>query len=270
MSHASHLGHHRTRAAAVPPQPDADRHVDGLSDRAARRARLRVRRQRQAPQGRRRRSGPRRAGGPGPRAGSARSPAARRRSTRSTTPTRGRRWPTCATAASTASLTIPPDFSRRVLARQRAARRADRGQHRQLRRRRTLAATVGGLVTAYNQPAADAPRVAGQATLDVVEVYPYVPYIQYLLPGLDRDVDLHDGDDRRRHHLHRRQGARAARGLPRDADHEARADRRLQPLGDDQGRAGRRRADDDRLAHRGHSRTRSIRCGCSGCSWSSS
>ena len=27
------------------------------------------------------------------------------------------------------------------------------------------------------------PRVAGAAALDVVEVYPYVPYIQYLLPG---------------------------------------------------------------------------------------
>ena len=44
--------HHRTRAAPVPPQPDADRHVDDLADRPARRARLRVRRQRQAPEGR--------------------------------------------------------------------------------------------------------------------------------------------------------------------------------------------------------------------------
>ena len=38
------------------------------------------------------------------------------------------------------------------------------------------------MLAAYNQPAK---RVAhpGQATLDVVEVYPYVPYVQYLLPG---------------------------------------------------------------------------------------
>src|SRR6266516_700562 len=43
-------------------------------------------------------------------------------------------------------LTIPPEFSRRVLER-------------------------------------NGPRVRGQATLDVVEVYPYVPYVQYLLPG---------------------------------------------------------------------------------------
>src|SRR5262249_38997313 len=47
----------------------------------------------------------------------------------------------------------------------------------------TLAATMGGLVTALNQPTADTRRLAGQATLDIVEVYPYVPYIQYLLPG---------------------------------------------------------------------------------------
>ena len=40
-----------------------------------------------------------------------------------------------------------------------------------------------------------------------MELYPYVEYMKYLLPGLDHDVDLHDGDDRRRHHLHRRQGA---------------------------------------------------------------
>ena len=26
-------------------------------------------------------------------------------------------------------------------------------------------------------------RIPGQPTLDVVEVYPYVPYVQYLLPG---------------------------------------------------------------------------------------
>jgi ABC-2 type transport system permease protein len=37
------------------------------------------------------------------------------------------------------------------------------------------------LVT-YNQ-AVPAPRLSSKATLAVVEVYPYVPYIQYLLPG---------------------------------------------------------------------------------------
>src|SRR5262249_32662209 len=43
-------------------------------------------------------------------------------------------------------------------------------------------ATLGGMLVSYNQPVM-APRIAGQAALDVVEVYPYVPYIQYLLPG---------------------------------------------------------------------------------------
>jgi ABC-2 type transport system permease protein len=38
------------------------------------------------------------------------------------------------------------------------------------------------MLASYNQPA-KASRIPGQATLDVVEVYPYVPYIQYLLPG---------------------------------------------------------------------------------------
>jgi ABC-2 type transport system permease protein len=46
----------------------------------------------------------------------------------------------------------------------------------------SLAGTVSGLVDAYNQPAI-ANRLSPQTALDVVEVYPYVPYIQYLLPG---------------------------------------------------------------------------------------
>jgi ABC-2 type transport system permease protein len=45
-----------------------------------------------------------------------------------------------------------------------------------------MAATLGSMIAAYNQPVT-APRIPGQATLDVVEVYPYVPYVQYLLPG---------------------------------------------------------------------------------------
>src|SRR5436305_8448144 len=41
---------------------------------------------------------------------------------------------------------------------------------------------MGGLIASYSRPAA-APRIAGQPSLEVVEVYPYVPYVQYLLPG---------------------------------------------------------------------------------------
>ena len=47
----------------------------------------------------------------------------------------------------------------------------------------TLGTAVDGLVRAFNQPAVDARRLSRQAMLDVIEVYPYVPYIQYLLPG---------------------------------------------------------------------------------------
>jgi len=47
----------------------------------------------------------------------------------------------------------------------------------------TLAASMAGLVNAYNVGGVQTRRLPAQATLDVVEVYPYVPYIQYLLPG---------------------------------------------------------------------------------------
>jgi ABC-2 type transport system permease protein len=78
-------------------------------------------------------------------------------------------------------LTIPPEFSRRVLARNepRVALIEDNTDGFVSV---ALAGTLGGLLTAYNQPART-PRIAGAAALDVVEIYPYVPYVQYLLPG---------------------------------------------------------------------------------------
>ncbi len=45
-----------------------------------------------------------------------------------------------------------------------------------------MIASMNGLVAAYNEPALKARRSA-QPRLDIVEVYPYVPYVQYLLPG---------------------------------------------------------------------------------------
>jgi ABC-2 type transport system permease protein len=78
-------------------------------------------------------------------------------------------------------LTIPPEFSRRVLER-REPRVALIEDNTDSFVSNAMAATLGGMIAAYNQPVT-APRIAGQATLDVVEVYPYVPYIQYLLPG---------------------------------------------------------------------------------------
>jgi ABC-2 type transport system permease protein len=78
-------------------------------------------------------------------------------------------------------LEIPPGFSRRVLAHS-APRLALIEDNTDNFVSATLSATMNALVQSYARPAA-APRVATQPTLDVVEVYPYVPYIQYLLPG---------------------------------------------------------------------------------------
>jgi ABC-2 type transport system permease protein len=79
-------------------------------------------------------------------------------------------------------LTIPPDYSRRVLAQDdpRVALIEDNTDNFVTA---TLAAAMGDVVGALTQPAASTDRVSKDPTLDVVEVYPYVPYIQYLLPG---------------------------------------------------------------------------------------
>ena len=78
-------------------------------------------------------------------------------------------------------LTIPPDYSRRVLQRNqpRLALIEDNTDNFVSA---TLVGQMSGLLTAVNLPVT-APRVPGQASLDVVEIYPYVPYVQYLLPG---------------------------------------------------------------------------------------
>ena len=78
-------------------------------------------------------------------------------------------------------LMIPPDFSRRSLAKNqpRVALIAD---NTDTFVSATLAGTMTGVIASLNSPAT-VPRVAAAPSLDVVEVYPYVPYIQYLLPG---------------------------------------------------------------------------------------
>ena len=78
-------------------------------------------------------------------------------------------------------LTIPAEFSRRVLAKNepRVALIEDNTDDFVSS---ALAATLGGMLVTYNQPAMT-PRIRSATALDVVEVYPYVPYIQYLLPG---------------------------------------------------------------------------------------
>src|SRR3954464_13617267 len=78
-------------------------------------------------------------------------------------------------------LTIPPDFSRRALSKNepKIALISDNTDNFVSA---SMAGTMTGIIATLNAPAT-APRVAGAARLDVVEVYPYVPYIQYLLPG---------------------------------------------------------------------------------------
>src|SRR6266540_727825 len=78
-------------------------------------------------------------------------------------------------------LTIPPDFSRRMLAKN-APRVALIEDNTDNFVSAALAGTLGSLIQAYSQPATT-PRISGQPRLDVVEVYPYVPYVQYLLAG---------------------------------------------------------------------------------------
>jgi ABC-2 type transport system permease protein len=79
-------------------------------------------------------------------------------------------------------LTIPPDFSRRVLSRNepKVALIADNTDSFVSN---ALAATMAQMVGSIGAPEINVQRIAAQPALDVVEVYPYVPYIQYLLPG---------------------------------------------------------------------------------------
>ena len=78
-------------------------------------------------------------------------------------------------------LTIPPDFSRRVHAHN-EPRVALASDNTDTFVSTTLAATVGSIVGGLNADLVTE-RLPGAAQLDVVEVYPYVPYILYLLPG---------------------------------------------------------------------------------------
>jgi ABC-2 type transport system permease protein len=77
-------------------------------------------------------------------------------------------------------LAIPPDFSRRAL--------AHHDPHVALIEDNTdnfvanaLAATFSGLTQSFRAPSPTARATTPR--LEVVEVYPYIPYIQYLLPG---------------------------------------------------------------------------------------
>jgi ABC-2 type transport system permease protein len=78
-------------------------------------------------------------------------------------------------------LDIPPRFSRNILAgaNPRVALAEDNTDQFAAS---ALEGTLNQLMIVYNQKGPP-PRLVANATLAVVEVYPYVPYIQYLLPG---------------------------------------------------------------------------------------
>ena len=78
-------------------------------------------------------------------------------------------------------LTIPAGFSERVLD-QNDPRVALVEDNTDGFVSSAMIGSVSGLVAAYNEPALEA-RLAAKPRLDIVEVYPYVPYVQYLLPG---------------------------------------------------------------------------------------
>jgi ABC-2 type transport system permease protein len=79
-------------------------------------------------------------------------------------------------------LTIPPDFSRRVLARNEPTL-ALIEDNTDTFVSVALASTVNSLLSSYSPSVKIEARVHPDPRLDVVEVYPYVPYVQYLLPG---------------------------------------------------------------------------------------
>ena len=78
-------------------------------------------------------------------------------------------------------LTIPAGFSQRVVDRN-GPRVALIEDNTDGFRASAMVASVTGLMAAYNQPALGR-HLAFEPRLDIVEVYPYVPYVQYLLPG---------------------------------------------------------------------------------------
>jgi ABC-2 type transport system permease protein len=80
-----------------------------------------------------------------------------------------------------AVLSIPPNFSRKVLAGDNPRLALIEDNTDQFASA-TLEGTLGAMLRPYNRPPPEE-RISTAATLSIVEVYPYVPYIQYLLPG---------------------------------------------------------------------------------------
>jgi len=80
-----------------------------------------------------------------------------------------------------AVLNIPPEFSRKVLAGQNPNIALIEDNTDQFSSS-AVAQSFTEMLSAYNGRKIE-PRLTGAVSLSVVEVYPYVPYIQFLLPG---------------------------------------------------------------------------------------
>jgi hypothetical protein len=120
-------------------------------------------------------------------------------------------------------MTIPPDFSRRALSHN-EPRVALISDNTDTVVAASMAGTLGGLLGVFNAPRM--PPRAGRRTARGGRGLSARAVSTCCLP--DRHVDLHDGDDRRRHYLYRRQN-RGLHARPGDADHRS-ADRRVQYL----------------------------------------
>ena len=79
-------------------------------------------------------------------------------------------------------LDIPPLFSRKVLAGMKPSIALVEDNTDQFSSA-ALEGVFNEMLPTYNAPQVQ-PKICGEATLDVVVVYHYVPYIQYLLPGV--------------------------------------------------------------------------------------
>jgi ABC-2 type transport system permease protein len=76
---------------------------------------------------------------------------------------------------------IPPEYSRKLLAGMNPQVALIEDNTDQFSSS-ALEGALNQLISAYGQPAVQ-PRMEAAAALSVVEIYPYVPYIQFLLPG---------------------------------------------------------------------------------------
>ncbi len=65
------------------------------------------------------------------------------------------------------------------------------------------------ITNALNNPTVE-PRLLQKTVLQIVELYPYIEYMKFLLARLDHAGHIHVRHDRRRHALHRRQSPRGS------------------------------------------------------------